>query len=76
METIDSKIRDWLRTFPGWWEGSTPAEVLEKAHTASGVQCSVGEFAESLSRYGFRPDIVRGRVRLTLPTLPVNASRR
>jgi len=74
--TVDNQVRRWLLTFPGLFEADTPAEVLEKARTASGVDCSIAEFAAALSRYGFRVDQVRGRVRLALPMLSVNATGR
>ncbi len=52
---IDLKVRQWLRTEPGPFRDENYLGVIERARQASGIECGLGEFADSLARVGWRP---------------------
>ena len=61
-------VREWIKSLPGLFSGSTPDECLRKAWAASGVSCSVVDFERVLRNMGFMTKPVRpGLYYLTLP---------
>ncbi len=69
---IDHEVRAWLmRERPGLVEADDPAECVRKAWAMSGLECSVEDFKAALWRAGFKPDQVRDKFRLALPTRPM-----
>ena len=70
----EQKLREWLATLPGHFDGKDSGECLRKAWGAYGGPGSVDEFREALWRYGRKPVQVRaGLFRLALPAVPISS---
>ena len=71
----DTKIRDWLMSFPETPEANSPHSVLKIARDrfidATGSEIELGEFTDSMWRIGMRPESVGSRWVIRFPTRPL-----
>ena len=71
---LDQRVRDWIHSMPGGFDGADPGECLRKAWGHCGAQSSLDDFRVVLARYGFVPNEVRpGLFRLFTPAPPIQS---
>lgn len=69
-DSIDWQVRRWLYGKPGAYFADHPLDTLTAAHSDSGIQCAVDDFAAAVERAGYRPRPHAKRFCLALPEKP------